>query len=322
MTDSNPTAEQPRGSPPAQKSPSGAQAGSPGAPSHTEILPAQHWTNLAESHERDDNADLAVDDKQSSTASISSSIIEYRTIQGRTFHSNRGNAQYWSVSDLDLCGDTSTYHESRGANDERQNEALDIAHHFHTLLFDGKLHLAPLDKDKVQAQTVLDIGTGTGIWAIDFGDQYPNATVIGTDISPIQPTWVPPNVQFQIDDCTQEWTFAPNTADYVHMRWLVGSIVDWTALYKEAFNVLKPGGYLEDHEPSPYIVSDDGTVPDTSAHGQWGKFFVDGGRKIGRSFTIFEDDTQRKAMADAGFVDIVVTDQKARKALPDIGKSS
>lgn len=106
------------------------------------------------------------------------------------------------------------------------------------------------------------------------------------------------------------------------MRWLVGSIVDWTALYKEAFNALKPGGYLEDHEPSPYIVSDDGTVPDTSAHGQWGKFFVDGGRKIGRSFTVFEDDTQRKAMADAGFVDIVVTDQKARKALPDIGKSS
>lgn len=80
------------------------------------------------SHECDDNADLAVDDKQSSTASISSSIIEYRTIQGRTFHSNRGNAQYWSVSGLDLCGDTSTYHESRGANDERQNEALDIAY--------------------------------------------------------------------------------------------------------------------------------------------------------------------------------------------------
>lgn len=32
----------------------------------------------------------------------------------------------------------------------------------------------------------------------DFADQYPNATVVGTDISPIQPTWVPPNVQLSV----------------------------------------------------------------------------------------------------------------------------
>jgi methylase of polypeptide subunit release factors len=33
---------------------------------------------------------------------------------------------------------------------------------------------------------VLDIGTGTGIWAIDFADEHPEAEVIGTDLSPIQ----------------------------------------------------------------------------------------------------------------------------------------
>ena len=37
---------------------------------------------------------------------------------------------------------------------------------------------------------------------------------------------------------------------------------------------------------------------------QWGKFFVEGGRKIGRPFTILEDDIQKKAMEEAGFVDI------------------
>lgn len=35
---------------------------------------------------------------------------------------------------------------------------------------------------------MLDLGTGTGIWAIDFADEYPSANVIGTDLSPIQPT--------------------------------------------------------------------------------------------------------------------------------------
>ncbi|KAL1850181.1 hypothetical protein VTK73DRAFT_9734 [Phialemonium thermophilum] len=255
----------------------------------TDILPPQHWTQLAE--DLDEDSDSTWGDSASSTASINSSILHYRTLHGRTYHSDHvGNAQYW------------------GTNDGQQQEALDIAHHFHTLLLDGKSHLAPLDKDKVQA--VLDVGTGTGIWAIDFADEFPNARVIGTDISPIQPGWVPPNLQFQIDDCTQEWTFAPDTFDYVHIRWLVGSIVDWTALYKEAFRALKPGGYLEDAEPSPYLESDDGTVHDKSAMSQWGKFFVEGGKKIGRSFTIVEDGVQRKAMEEAGFVDIQEIDSR------------
>jgi len=45
-------------------------------------------------------------------------------------------------------------------------------------LYDGRLHLAPL-KDP---QRVLDIGTGTGIWAIDMADTYPCAEVIGIDL--------------------------------------------------------------------------------------------------------------------------------------------
>jgi hypothetical protein len=42
-------------------------------------------------------------------------------------------------------------------------------------------------------QRILDVGTGSGIWTIDMADQYPMAEVVGTDLSPIQPSWVPPN---------------------------------------------------------------------------------------------------------------------------------
>ena len=45
-------------------------------------------------------------------------------------------------------------------------------------LADGKLHLAPIKNP----HRILDIGTGTGIWAIDMADLYPSAEVIGTDI--------------------------------------------------------------------------------------------------------------------------------------------
>uniref|UniRef100_A0A0D2XYS7 Methyltransferase n=1 Tax=Fusarium oxysporum (strain Fo5176) TaxID=660025 RepID=A0A0D2XYS7_FUSOF len=113
-----------------------------------------------------------------------------------------------------------------------------------------------------------------------------------------------------IEDCTQEWTFAPNSQDYIHFRWLVGSIVDWDQLFKEAYRCLKPGGYIESHEALSRMDCDDGTITEKSAMHQWGKFFVEGGKKIGRSFTIVEDGVQRSAMEKAGFVNLVERDFK------------
>jgi methylase of polypeptide subunit release factors len=60
-------------------------------------------------------------------------------------------------------------------------------HHIYNMLLGGKLYLAPLEEDKIQR--ILDIGTGTGIWAIEMAEQFPQAAVIGTDLSPIQPSW-------------------------------------------------------------------------------------------------------------------------------------
>ncbi|KAM0351275.1 hypothetical protein ACHAP4_009414 [Fusarium culmorum] len=198
---------------------------------------------------------------------------------------------------------------SRASNDDQQNEAIDIIHHYLLLALDGKLHLAPVGDD---AKSVLDVGTGTGIWAIDFADEHPNAEqVIGTDISPIQPSWVPPNVKFEIEDCTQPWTFSPNTFDFIHMRYLYGSIGDWGALFQEAYRACKPGGWVESFEASPRLESDDGSVQEGSAMSEWGKFFIEGGRKMGRTFTIIDDDLQKQGMEEAGFVDIVTWDYKA-----------
>lgn len=44
---------------------------------------------------------------------------------------------------------------------------LDIVHHIGLLLLSNKLHLAPIGDHPHQ---ILDIGTGTGIWAIDAGE--------------------------------------------------------------------------------------------------------------------------------------------------------
>ncbi|KAH7148980.1 S-adenosyl-L-methionine-dependent methyltransferase [Dactylonectria estremocensis] len=255
------------------------------------LLPPQHWADTAEGlSAADDDADSALGDVESSTASISSSILQYRTIHGRRFHSEQGDAHYW------------------GPNDERHSESADINHHVQTLGLDGKLFLAPLDRDKVKK--VVDIGTGTDLCS-DFADEFPGAEVIGTDISPIQPSWVPPNLQFEMDDCTKDWTFAPESLDYVHIRFLSGCIADWTALFKQAYRCLKPGGIIETMEPSANMESDDGSVEETSAMGQWGKIFIEGGQKIGRTFTVYQDNTQNTALEEAGFVDLHVHTYKS-----------
>lgn len=50
--------------------------------------------------------------------------------------------------------------------------------------------------------------------------------------------------------------------------------------------------------------------------GQWGKIFLEGGRKLGRPFSILEDNTQRKGMEEAGFVDVEESDIKVRQYRP------
>ncbi|KAF5576130.1 mRNA 3 end-processing YTH1 [Fusarium pseudocircinatum] len=94
------------------------------------------------------------------------------------------------------------------------------------------------------------------------------------------------------------------------MRWLVGSIVDWKHLFREAYKCLKPGGYIESYDPSSRIESGDGTVRPGSALSQWEAFFVEGGRKVGRPFTILKENIQREGMREAGFVDIEERDFK------------
>ena len=53
------------------------------------------------------------------------------------------------------------------------------------LLCSGYLHLAPLRDPR----RILDVGTGTGIWAIEMAEQYPEAAISGIDLSPVQPSW-------------------------------------------------------------------------------------------------------------------------------------
>jgi hypothetical protein len=63
-------------------------------------------------------------------------------------------------------------------NDDLEQDRLDLNHHVCLMLLNNALHLAPIADD--QSLRILDVGTGTGIWAMDMGDMYPNAVVVGS----------------------------------------------------------------------------------------------------------------------------------------------
>ncbi|WXC66058.1 hypothetical protein SNK03_011841 [Fusarium graminearum] len=155
---------------------------------------------------------------------------------------------------------------------------------------------------------VLDIGTGTGIWAIDFADEYPEAEVIGTDLSPIQPSWVPPNVKFELEDATNTWSWPDNDFDFIHIRYLIGAIADWGALFKEAFRCCKSGSYFESVEVNPLFKSDDESINNIAPIQTWNKICRESEKAFGRSLCEVENDTQ--LLGEVGFVDLQVTNFK------------
>jgi hypothetical protein len=75
-----------------------SQRSAPRSPTSQRSVPTATQTIEVDTEEEDDEIDPGLGaDAESSTASITSSILHYRTINGRTYHSERGNAAYWYI---------------------------------------------------------------------------------------------------------------------------------------------------------------------------------------------------------------------------------
>ncbi|KAJ3544246.1 hypothetical protein NM208_g3155 [Fusarium decemcellulare] len=218
-------------------------------------------------------AEVLVDDDSTddelSTASLRSSIREYNMIN-----------EYYLPSD------------------EHESERLDLQNHQLLLTFGGKRYFAP---NAETAKRVLDVGTGTGIWAVEFADEHPHAEVIGVDIAAIQPTFVPPNCTFEIDDAEKEWTWSQKF-DYIFVRLMVGSLADWDKFTRKCFENLEPGGWLEVIDPTFPASSDDGTLKPNSPLNRWDELTSKGAANLGRPFD--EGVNHEKRLKEQGFVNV------------------
>ncbi|KAF4635089.1 hypothetical protein G7Y89_g3016 [Cudoniella acicularis] len=185
-------------------------------------------------------------------------------------------------------------------NDKRERDRLDYQHMQFMASLHGKLYLSQLGPD---VKTVLDIGTGTGSWAIDFAKQHPNMQVLGTDISAIQPAYIPDNCSFILADAEKNWTITkPGSGfDFIHGRALISCFASPQFVFKQAFNALAPGGFIELHDavfPFQYA----GPPPTKSALYNLVNQTIIGAEKTGRPWT--NTTNYAKWLKEIGFVDV------------------
>jgi len=172
---------------------------------------------------------------------------------------------------------------------------------------DEHLFLAP---DGDTPERIIDVGTGTGIWAIDVANKFNDTQVIGTDLSSIQPPVGMGNLVFDIDDAESEWVYPDNHFDLVHGRCLAGGIDDWPKLFAQAYRHTKPGGWVEFHDCIPDCLTDDDSLPFDTPLAVWCREIGGAARSVGKAWDVTP--FLKSYMEGAGYVNV----QEVRLKIP------
>ncbi|KAG5984674.1 hypothetical protein E4U55_003754 [Claviceps digitariae] len=217
-----------------------------------------------------------------SSESLSDSVLNFPEEFGRTYHAYRAGSYAFP-------------------NDFPERERLELQGQILVELFGGRLYFAPLDKKKAPRH-ILDVATGLGEWAIQMGDLFPNSEIIATDLSPIQPDQVPPNVNFYVEDSSDQWDYSQKF-DYIHTRVTGGCWCSYEEqVVQQAFEALEPGGYLESQEYDFLVGCDDGSMDPEGALAQWTRNMTLAGERCNRPTTTGL--SLKESYKRVGFVDV------------------
>ncbi|RFU27415.1 hypothetical protein B7463_g8910, partial [Scytalidium lignicola] len=169
--------------------------------------------------------------------------------------------------------------------DEAEKDRMDIFHKFFLVARRDQLHSTPFIPNYDRGPRILDLGTGTGIWAIDMAE-------------------IPPNLTFNQRDIESPWHGMDlDSWDLIHVRMLNGSVTSWPELYQKIYRHLKPSyGWLEHVELDMWPRCDDGTLPANSALINWARYLYEATNLAYRPMAY---NTETRAMLERqGFVEI------------------
>ncbi|KAF9938381.1 hypothetical protein BGZ67_000222 [Mortierella alpina] len=143
-------------------------------------------------------------------------------------------------------------------NDLTESDRLDAQHYIVRYCFQGNYNVK---LDRTAPLKILDVATGTGVWALEMAQEFPTAEIHGVDISPIYPTLetsdtpVPSNCRFRLCNVLDGLPYPDNYFDFVYQRLLVYAFTpaQRKQVNIELLRVLKPSGYIQ-------LVESDGLI--------------------------------------------------------------
>ena len=129
--------------------------------------------------------------------------------------------------------------------DGQEISRLDFQHYVLRTALGGD-YMAPLETATLR--TILDVGCGTGRWARERAEEFPQAVVTGLDVeSHLPEIALPANFHFAQANILTSFPFPDASFDFVHQRLLVGAIPahQWPAVVHELVRVTQQSGWIE-----------------------------------------------------------------------------
>lgn len=131
----------------------------------------------------------------------------------------------------------------------------------------------PFHPTLVHPRRILDVGCGTGLMTMLLARTFPEAHVVGVDLSDVPPMkGLPSNVTFIKGDIHTLAQHSPElqaeTFDYIFARCLEAGETDWAGLISALKALLRTGGWLEMQEPD-FLYRDSVTGEPVSTNWPW-----------------------------------------------------
>ncbi|KAI9597219.1 S-adenosyl-L-methionine-dependent methyltransferase [Syncephalis fuscata] len=138
-------------------------------------------------------------------------------------------------------------------NDSSEVDRLNAQHHVIKRLLNGN-YMSKLNNPR----RILDVGSGTGIWAKEMAEEFPQCEINCIDISPeLSMNNLPSNVKFETMNALEGIKYEANKFSYVHVRLLCIAIPEdyWSLYMKDLTRICSSGGSVELFETNGELMN-------------------------------------------------------------------
>ncbi|KAF9181225.1 hypothetical protein BGZ51_005585 [Haplosporangium sp. Z 767] len=227
----------------------------------SQVVPNRHFSTDSSDHSdlslNSDDSNNARHSKQTNNKSVQYNRDGSANSNTTTEIANSGLPEWARQSRV--CKDGRTRHTVESApymlpNDLTESDRLDAQHYLVRFILKGNYNVK-LDPEDPNLR-ILDVATGTGVWALEMAHEFPKAEIHGVDISSIFPADIKPsNCHFQLCNILDGLPFPDNHFDFIYQRLLVYALSpdQRRQVNAELLRVLKPEGHLQ-------LVESDGIV--------------------------------------------------------------